>query len=143
MALEPAPDLEQAHKDMTDAFNRGDVERLRELISTHPAAISRGTAPDEVFRGPEAIHAAMAEGAQATPQITTTNIEAYADGDLGYVYAENTFIDPDGNEYPSRGLAVCRREDGQWRYLHGLAAIPIPNEMLTTDSPFVRARTVN
>jgi ketosteroid isomerase-like protein len=136
MALERSPELEQAHHEMTAAYNKHDVEAMHRMISTHSAVVSRGTAPDEVVKGHDELIAAFAQSMDDVPVLTTADVEAYADGDLGYVYAENTFIDPDGTEYPSRGLAVAHREDGQWKFVHGLAAIPVPNDMLTPDSPF-------
>jgi len=136
MALERSAELEQTHYEMTAAYNNRDVEVMRRLISTHPAVVSRGTAPDEVVKGHEELVAALTQSMDEGLAMTTKNVEAYADGDLGYVYAQNTFIDPDGTEYPSRGLAIAHREEGQWKFVHGLAAIPVPNEMLTADSPF-------
>jgi hypothetical protein len=137
MSLEPSPELERAHQELLDAYNAHDTVALRRLISTHPAVVSRGTAPDEVFAGHENLIAAIAA---ASDTKTARCVEAYADGDLGYVYSETSYVDSDGTEYPSRSLVIAHREDGQWRYLHGLNAIPVPNTMLTPESQFARAR---
>jgi ketosteroid isomerase-like protein len=141
MALEHSPELEQAHHDLEDAYRRRDTEALRRLISSHPATVSRGTDPDEVGHGRDEIIALVEQSADEFPDMTSSDVEALAEGDLGYVYAETTFTTQDGTEFRSRGLAVAHREDGQWRFVHGLASIPVPNEMLTPDSPFAAAKT--
>jgi len=141
MALEHSPELEQAHHDLRDAYRRRDAEAMRRLISSHPATVSRGTDPDEVAHGRDEIVALVEQSADEFPGMTSSNVEALAEGDLGYVYADTTFTLKDGTEFRSRGLEVAHREDGQWRFVHGLVSIPVPNEMLTPDSPFTAAKT--
>ncbi len=140
MALEHSPELEQAHHDLEDAYRRRDTQAMGRLISSHPATVSRGTAPDEVAHGRDEIISLVEQSADEFPDMTSSNVEALAEGDLGYVYAETTFTLKDGTEFRSRGLAIAHREDGHWRYLHGLASIPVPNELLTPDSPFAAAK---
>jgi hypothetical protein len=98
--------------------------------------VARGTGPDEVIHGRDSLIAAIAQAGPSVA-VVSENVEAWADGDLGYVYAENAFTTEDGASVTCRGLAVAHRKDGEWQYLHGLQAIPVPGEMLTADSPLV------
>ena len=140
MALEPAPELVQAHIDFAAAIQRHDVDALGEMISTHPATTARGTQPGAVVRGRDALLAALATvDTEEGESLVDTHVEAFADGDLGYVYADAVWTSPDGTTFPIRGLVVAHREGGRWRYLHGLNAIPVPDEILTSGSPLAIA----
>ncbi len=137
IALERAPGLEQAAAEWDTAFKHGDVEALRGWISDHPAVVSRGTDQTEVARGRDEMTAMIEhEIADGGITSTTTSREAYADGAFGYVYVEATLRMADGAEFPTRQLAVAQRgENGEWLFVHGLAAIPVANELLTANSP--------
>ncbi len=126
--------------DFAVAIQQHDVETLGEMISTHPATTATGTAPGAVARGREAILAALASGdAEDGEPLVDTHVEAFADGDLGYVYADAIWTSPDGTTFPIRGLVVAHKEAGRWRYLYGLNAIPVPDEILTPGSPLAIA----
>ena len=135
MALERAPELEQAHEEFAAALRGRDVTALREMISDHPATTSRGTDPTEVVRGRDEFLAAIENEPEGEYSFTDNHCEAYAEGDLGYVYAESVLRLPNGADFQLRGLAVAHRENGRWRFHHGLNAIPVPNDLLTPASP--------
>jgi ketosteroid isomerase-like protein len=137
MPLERAPELEQLHRDMEDAYRRGDVEAIREMTSTHEATAARGTAPDEIGRGRDEITRLVGQSAEGAPGMKTSSVEAYASGDVGFIYSDSAFVLPDGGEIPCRLLAVAQREDGAWRMVSVLTSIPVPNELLEGDSAFV------
>ncbi len=140
MALEPAPELVQVHLDFAAAIRRHDVDALGEMISKHPATIARGTQPGAVIRGREALLTALGTGDIEEGQpLVETHVEAFADGDLGYVYADAVWTSPDGTAFPIRGLVVAHKGGGRWRYLHGLNAITVPDEILTPGSPLAIA----
>lgn len=137
MALQRAHDLEQAAIDFEAAARRGNVEALRRMLSDHPDATARGTDASELWRGRDAIAEAIANdtGSEAAPPKTTVR-EGWADGPIGYVYIEGTFTVPEG-EFPVRNLLVAHKDESEtWRFVYGLAAIPVPNDMLSADSPF-------
>jgi ketosteroid isomerase-like protein len=141
MALERAPELEQAHEEFAAALRGRDMAALREMISAHPATASRGTDPTEVVRGRDELLAAIENEPEGEYSFTDNHCEAYAEGDLGYVYAESILSLPNGAEFPLRGLVVAHREDGRWRFHHGLNAIPVANELLTPASPLALRTT--
>jgi ketosteroid isomerase-like protein len=111
---------------------------MRDMISTHPATVLRGTDPGEVAFGRDAIMTEIEANLGTAAAFEVTNIEAYADGDLGYIYGEIQ-LTPDGAEFSLRGLWVAHREDGSWRFVHGLIAVPVPNELLVAGSPLAVA----
>jgi SnoaL-like domain len=141
MALERSQELERIHGEMMQAYERRDIEALRRTLSPHPAFVMRGTAPDEIATNHDDALAFADDSADDFPSLGTSTVEAYTDGDLGYIYTEGSFITSDGAEYPVRTLAITHREDGEWRVVHTLNAIPVPNELLTPDSPFNAKRT--
>ena len=139
MALERSPELEQLYRDMEDAYRRKDAEAIREMLSTHEATVSRGTAPDEVARGRDEITRLVIESVEFAPELRAASVEAYADGGVGFIYAETAFVMEDGREMPTRMMAVTQREDGKWRMVNSIASLPVPNEMLEGDSPLLRS----
>jgi hypothetical protein len=54
-------------------------------------------------------------------------------------YNEGVFQLADGKEIPTRGLSVLHREDGEWKVVHSLFAIAVPNGALESGSPLVKA----
>lgn len=141
MALERAPELEQAHEEFAAGIRGRDMAALREMISSHPATASRGTDPTEVVRGRDEFLAAIEGEPEGEYSFTHTHREPYAEGDLGYVYAESILSLPNGAEFPLRSLAVAHREDGRWRFHNGLNAIPVANQLLTPASPLALRAT--
>ena len=111
MALEPAPEFVQAHIDFAAAIQRHDLDALGEMISTHPAMTATGTQPGAVARGRETLLAALAGGTDDGGSLVDTHVEAFADGDLGYVCADAVWTSPDGITFPVRGLRAVRRRD--------------------------------
>ena len=139
MPLERSPELEQLYNDMREAYQRKDGEAIRDMVSTHEATVSRGTAPSEVVHGRDEIARLVLESAEWAPKLKTTSLEAYASGDVGYVYADAAFVLEDGTEIPTRLMAVAQREDGRWRMVNSLTSFPVPNELLEGDSPLLHA----
>jgi SnoaL-like domain len=109
MALDRSPELEQAHHDLMSAYEKRDTDAMRRRLSGHSAFAMRGTAPEEVTTQRDEAIQLIAQSREDFPTITTTHLEAYADGDLGYVYAEGSFKADDGTEYPSRSLVIAHR----------------------------------
>ena len=70
-------------------------------------------------------------------------IDAREAGDIGWIVTESRWEFEDGSFLPVRGLTVLHREDGVWKYIAGVTAPAIPNELLRPGSPITQAAPVS
>ena len=70
-------------------------------------------------------------------------IDAREAGDVGWIVSESRWEFEDGSFLPVRGLTVLHREGGVWKYVAGVTAPAIPNELLRPGSPVTQAAPVS
>ncbi len=108
-----------------DRLSAGDVDSFDELVSSHPATVIVGTAPDERVTERAALRYGFeAEGIGFQP----ANPVAYEDGALGWAIDEPTFVFPDGSAMRTRVTAVFHQTDGAWKLVHMHASVGVPDD---------------
>jgi hypothetical protein len=112
----------QAVRDAALAFYRSlsstdSATAIAEQTTSDDAALLIGTEEDEWIAGRDACVAAFTEQAQAGVVIEPGDIQAYAEGTVGWIADRPTVVLPDGRRVPTRLTAVFRLEDGRWQQL--------------------------
>ena len=88
-----------------------------QTASDDAAALIIGTEDHEWISGRDACVAAFTEQAQAGLVIEPGDIQAYAEGTVGWIADRPTVVLPDGRRVPTRLMAIYRLEDGRWQQL--------------------------
>jgi SnoaL-like protein len=144
MAIERAPELEKLAEETFEAYKRGDIEAIERTTSRHESSTAVGTDPTEVWHGFDEIIENLrteiaSQGEEAGFESVQIERRGYREGDTGWVSIEGKFRLADGTEIPTRGLAVLHREDGEWKYVHYLYSVAVPNSALEAGSPIAEA----
>ena len=103
-----------------------------------------GSAPEEETAGTDAINAVTSEELANRDQwefkpTAPRVIDAREAGDIGWIVTESRWEFEDGGFLPVRGLVVLHREDGVWKFVAGVTAPAIPNDLLRPGSPITQA----
>ena len=147
MQLQRSAELEALAQEARAAWERGDEDWFSTRLSSHDP-VMLGSAPEEEMAGTDAINASTSEelanrdqwGFKTTAQRV---IDAREAGDIGWIVSESRWEFEDGSFLPVRGLTVLHREDGVWKYIAGVTAPAIPNELLRPGSPITQAAQVS
>src|SRR5262245_20486185 len=143
MQLQRSAELEQLAHEAHAAWERGDEEWfITRLSSQDPVML--GSAPEEEHAGTHAISAMTSEEIAdrdhwAFESTAPRVIDAREAGDIGWIVSESRWEFEDRSFLPVRGLTVLHREDGVWKYVAGVTAPAIPNELLRPGSPVTQA----
>ena len=143
MELRRSPELEELAHEAHAAWKRGDEAWFSERLSSHDP-VMLGSAPDEETAGAEAINAMTSDEIAARDgwefeTMPPRVIDAREAGDIGWIVTEGNWQFEDGSFLPVRALTVLHREDGTWKYVAGVTAPAIPNELLRPSSPVMQA----
>jgi hypothetical protein len=147
MPLQRSAELEKLAHEAHAAWKRGDEEWFTTRLSAH-GPVMLGSAPDEEMAGAEEINAITSEEIANREQWAFTPtaprvIDARESGDVGWIVSETHWEFEDGSFLPVRGLTVLHREDGVWKYVAGVTAPAIPNELLRPGSPVTQGAQVS
>ena len=146
MELRRSAELEALADDARAAWERGDEGWFTTRLSAHDP-VMLGSAPEEVTAGTDAINAMTSDELANRDEweFKTTGqrvIDAREAGDIGWIVSESRWEFEDGSFLPVRGLTVLHREDGLWKYVAGVTAPAIPNELLRLGSPILQPAEV-
>ena len=111
------------------AVEAGDTAWRDRHVSRHPDLRIVGTDPAEWLSG-EAAYAFLREEAATVGgrvKVTLRDVEAFAEGPVGWGVARPVIALPDGSSVSPRWSAVFRREDGAWRLVQLHASIGVGN----------------
>ena len=94
-----------------------------------------GTDSNEWWEGLEALREAARTQSEAIEggglQIVGGQLQAYSEGNVGWVIDRNaSFRLPNSTQIPFRNTGVFRREDGEWKLVHGHTSIGVRSEEL-------------
>jgi ketosteroid isomerase-like protein len=111
-----------------DRLSAGDVASFDDVVSSDPSVVVIGTAPGEWVTERDRLRAGFeADGARVEP----ANPVGYADGDVGWVVDEPTFLFPGDVAMKARVTGVLHREDGQWKLVHLHVSVGVPDDEVT------------
>ena len=114
-----------------EAATTGDLSFFDRHVSRQEGVVFVGTDPGEWWEGFEALREAIRAQSEAMGgmQIVPGQLRAYSEGNVGWVIDRDaSFRVPDGPEIPFRSTVVFRREDGEWKLVHGHSSIGVRNE---------------
>jgi ketosteroid isomerase-like protein len=113
------------------AATTGDLSFFDRHVSRQEGVVFLGTDPNEWWEGFEALREAMRAQSEEMGgmQIVPGRLHAYREGSVGWVIDRDaSFRLADGTEIPFRNSVVFRREDGEWKVVHGHSSIGVSNE---------------
>jgi ketosteroid isomerase-like protein len=126
-------------RDLTLRFYKasatGDLSFFDRHVSRQEGAQFIGTDSNEWWEALEALREAARSQSEAIEggglQIVGGQLQAYSEGNVGWVIDRNaSFWLPDGTEIPFRNTGVFRREEGEWKLVHGHTSIGVRTEEL-------------
>ena len=134
-----SPELEERARESHAAFEARDQEWFTHSLG-EGEVIGFGTAPEEIFRGRDAILGLTIEeiadlNERAGVKLEIDETEAYEAGDAGWILTHARFVLSDGSSVPTRSLTVVFRENGKWKTGISGISVVVGNELLTPGSP--------
>ncbi len=131
--MEQSDELRDLTLRFYEATTTGDLSFFDRYVSRQEEAMFLGTDPNEWWEGFEALREAMRAQSEALGgmQIVAGQLQAYREGGVGWVIDRDaSFRLPDGRDIPFRSTLVFRREDGEWKLVHGHSSIGVRNEAM-------------
>ena len=130
--MEQSDELRDLMLRFYEAVNAGDLSFVERCVSRQEGAVFVGTDPNEWWEGYEPFVEAMRVQEEAIgdngPQIVPDRIQAYREGNVGWVIDYDSFQLPDGTDVRFRNTTLFLQEDGEWKLVHAHASIGVRNE---------------
>jgi ketosteroid isomerase-like protein len=134
--MEHSDDLKDLTLRFYEAAASGDLSFFDRHVSRQEGVVFVGTDPKEWFEGFDALReAASREATRAQSEtmggmeIVARRLQAYQEGSVGWVIDRDaSFRLPDGTEIPFRNTLVFRRENDEWKLVHGHSSMGVRNE---------------
>lgn len=135
-------ELEALAEESRRRFRAGDNEWFA-AHTAHGEVIAFGSAPEEIWRGRDAVLGltiehirAMNESAGLVEEASSeAETEGYEAGDTGWIVSHGHFRLTDGSTVPTRAISLCVRDDGEWRFVLSGVGVVVPNELVAPGSP--------
>ena len=129
--MQRSPELEQLVAAWFAGASAGDPALVDAHVSEGDGTRLIGSDPGEVFKGGAAVAAFVrgeVEGAGGNVRFEPTDIEAFAEGTVGWATTNLRITLPDGGQVSPRWSSVFHLEDDVWKFVHTHASIGVPNE---------------
>jgi ketosteroid isomerase-like protein len=129
--MEPSPELKDLTHRFIEAVAAGNTAFVNQAYSHQPGTLQIGTDPTEWWHGWDTITGVWRDQIAAlggTMPVAPGEIEAWQEGNVGWVAASMALQIPDETAIPMRLTAVFHREDGDWKVVQGHGSIGVRNE---------------
>jgi ketosteroid isomerase-like protein len=135
--MERSDELRDVMLQFYSALSSGDLSFIDRHFSTAEEVRGIGTDPSEWWSGHKLMNVWKEQVAAlgGSMPISAGDLEAYAEGDIGWVADRPTLDVGDGNPVAIRLTAVFRKEDGDWKLVQSHGSIGLPNESTFGDLP--------
>ena len=135
--MEQSDELRNVMLQFYEALSSGDLSFIDRHISTSDHVRGIGTDPEEWWSGARLVEVWKQQIAAlgGSMPLTAGDLEAYADGDVGWVADRPTLDLGDGNPLAIRLTGVFRREDGVWKLVQSHGSIGMSNESTFGELP--------
>ena len=133
--MEPSEELSDLTLRFYKASETGDLSFFDRHLSPQEGAQFIGTDSNEWWEPLEALREAARTQSEAIEggglEIVGGQPQAYSEGSVGWVIDRNaSFRLADSTQIPFRNTGVFRREDGEWKLVHGHTSIGVRMEEL-------------
>jgi len=134
--MEHSDDLKDLTLRFYEAAASGDLSFFDRHVSRQEGVVFVGTDPKEWYEGFDALSEAASREEKRVPprsvddtDYVARRLQAYQEGSVGWVIDRDaSFRLPDGTEIPFRNTLVFRRENDEWKLVHGHSSIGVRNE---------------
>lgn len=109
-----------------EAFERGDADTIRSLISESQDTLVIGSDAEEWLYGLEAYFVSSAQTKEMDYDLTIHRLDAHEEGSIGWAAADTTARFANGTSAEFRVTAVFRIEAGVWKIVQWHASVPTP-----------------
>lgn len=135
--MQPSGELKDVLVRFYDALAQGDLSVFDRHFSSSPVVRGIGTDPDEWWSGTRLaeVWKEQLEAMGGRMPLEPGPIEAFVEGDVGWVADQPTLDVGDGNRVRIRYTAVFHRENGDWKLVQSHGSIGIPNEQSIGELP--------
>ena len=114
-----------------EAFNKGDIATVEDLLSRQQGTLGVGTDPGEWWREDairDAFRTQMPQMLAAGLRFEPGELEAFSEGSVGWFADQMTLKIPDGGAVPMRLTGVSHQEAGTWKMVQFHLSIGMLNE---------------
>jgi SnoaL-like protein len=128
--MERSDELRDLMLQFYEALTNGDESFFDRHFSKSQDTRGIGTDPDEWWSGPQLVQVWKEQIAAlgGSMPITPGDLEAFADGDVGWIADRPTLDLGDGDPVAIRYTAVFVREDDEWKLVQSHGSIGLANE---------------
>jgi len=129
--LRPSDELAAVFRRIVDAFERGDAETMRGLLSHSEETVVIGSDADEWLAGIEATEVFVAQVSEMPgPKVTVHRLSAFEDGNVGWLAADTTMELDTGATVRFRYTVVFRLEGAVWKVVQWHGSVPESSDSL-------------
>ena len=135
--MEQSAELRDVMLKFYEALSSGDMSFIDRHISTSEHVRGIGTDPGEWWSGQKLLQVWKEQmvALGGTMPLTAGDLEAYADGNVGWAADRPRLDVGDGNPVALRLTAVFRKEDGDWKLVQSHGSIGLSNESTFGELP--------
>jgi hypothetical protein len=136
-----SPELEERVRESRSAMERGDDGWFAEHTAEAGDVLFYGSAPDEEFRGRDAVLSLTIAEARAMNEAAGVSededpqVECFEAGDAGWVVVHGHFKLANGSTVPTRSVTVLVRDGATWKRVFGAVHVVVSNDLLVPGSP--------
>jgi hypothetical protein len=124
--------LALVEQSIRDQAERG-IQAALDVTTREPGLVSIGTGPNEWFASFAEVEQALTSPSAASdafPQPENREIEAYAEGTVGWGYVRSDLTLPSGVTLKIRQTFIVHLEDDGWKFVHSHVSVGIPDSQL-------------
>jgi ketosteroid isomerase-like protein len=128
--MQESQELRRVVESMYAAMMEGNADWVAGKLSDSDATLVIGSDPGEWWEGGRTVRqmwAAQLQAGLGGAKLEPRRLQAYEEGDVGWVADEPRMVLPNGGQATMRMTAVFRREDGDWKCVQSHASIGVPN----------------
>lgn len=131
--MQESPEVREAMLRYYGCVGNADFDGADSLVTLGDVAIVVGTGPGEGHDDRDSWVRGFRSQVEALPGVRIeagASPRAYAEGSVGWLLDEPTWVLPDGTRVPTRWTSVLRQEDGAWRLVHMHVSLGVPDEKM-------------
>jgi len=128
--MERSEELQDFVRTSFEAYSKGDTSFIDRHTSSHDGDRLFGSNPNEGFEGASGRSLETKDTGRRANALLHGEVDAFVEGNVGWVSSRPVLILEDGTEIPTRSTAVFHREVGEWKMVQGHKSVGVSNEEL-------------
>ena len=129
--MERSEELQDLVRASFEVYSTGGTSFIDRYTSSQDGVRLKGSDPNEWFEGEQVAGVLKQEMQAGDVTVSSTGeVDAFVEGNVGWVSSRPVWFLEDGTEIPTRSTAIFHREDGEWKMAQGPHFSRVSNEEL-------------